>query len=140
MADNSKTQLYVWSKDGTKVAYSLSQNPKLTFTETEMVITGNNLEVIYPIAEMDRFAYKDEVTTLIFDLSTDERHLVMKEDYLLFPAIDCIREVSIYSLNGTKLLKKTLPAEGEYAYPFSNLSSGVYMVKVNGLTYKIVKK
>jgi len=35
---------------------------------------------------------------------------------------------------------KTVSTNGEYAFPLSNLSQGVYVVNVNGVTYKILKK
>ena len=59
---------------------------------------------------------------------------------LLFPALKANSTVSVYSLNGTLVFKKTIHQNGEYAFPLSNLNAGVYMVNVNGLTYKIMKR
>ena len=51
-AEEIKSQLVVWAKDGTKVAYMLSEKPKITFTETDLVITANDIEVNYALENM----------------------------------------------------------------------------------------
>ena len=48
--------------------------------------------------------------------------------------------MSVYSLNGSLVFKKTVYHNGEYAFPLSNLNTGIYLVNVNGIIYKIQKK
>lgn len=140
MAEEPKTQLVVWAKDGTQVAYALAEKPKVTFTETDLVITANGVEVNYTLENMARFTYEDNTATAITNLQTDESSFSLNGESLLFPALKANSTVSIYSLNGTLVFKKTVLQNGEYAFLLSNLSTGVYMVNVDGLTYKIVKK
>lgn len=132
--------LVVWEKDGTKVAYALAEKPMVTFTETDMVITSQNVEVSYPMENLARFTYEDNATTGITNLQTGESPFVHEGGCLLFPALKANSTVSVYSLNGTLVFKKTVNQKGEYAFPLSSLNAGVYMVNVNGLTYKIVKR
>lgn len=140
MADEPKVKLVVWAKDGTKVAYALAEKPKITFTETDLVITDNGVEVNYTLESMARFTYEDNTSMAITNLQTDESTFKLDGESLLFPALKANSTVSVYSLNGTLVFKKTVRQNGEYAFPLSNLESGVYMVNVNGLTYKIVKR
>ena len=140
MADEPKVQLVVWAKDGTRVAYALAEKPKITFTETDLVITDNGVEVNYTLESMARFTYEDNTSMAITNLQTDESTFKLDGESLLFPALKANSTVSVYSLNGTLVFKKTVRQNGEYAFPLSNLESGVYMVNVNGLTYKIVKR
>lgn len=140
MADEPKTQLVVWAKDGTQVAYALDEKPKVTFTETDLVITANGVEVNYTLENMARFTYENDEVVSITNLQTDESSFKLNGESLLFPALKANSTVSVYSLNGTLVFKKTVRQNGEYALPLSNLNTGVYMVNVNGLTYKIVKR
>lgn len=140
MADDPKTQLVVWAKDGTQVAYALADKPKVTFTETELVITSNGVEVKYELEKMARFTYEDNNSTAITDLKTEESSFKLDGESLLFPDLKANSTISVYSLNGTLVFKKTVRQDGEYAFPLSNLNAGVYMVNVNGLTYKIFKR
>lgn len=139
-AENNPTNLVVWAKDGTKVAYALAEKPKVTFTETDLVITANGVEVNYTLENMARFTYEDNISTAITNLQTDESTFKLDGESLLFPTLKANSTVSVYSLNGVLVFKKTVHAAGEYSFPISNLSIGAYLVSVNGLTYKIVKR
>jgi hypothetical protein len=140
MADEPKTQLVVWAKDGTKVAYALAENPKVTFTETDLVITTKGVEVNYALVNMARFTYENEIVTAVTNLQTGALSLKLDGESLLFPALSANSTVSLYSLNGTLIFSKTVRKAGEYTFPLSGLNTGVYVVTVNGLTYKIVKR
>lgn len=140
MAEDIKTHLVVWAKDGTRVAYALAEQPKVTFTETDLVITANGVEVSYLLENMARFTYESNDNTAVINLQTDESPFKLDGESLLFPTLKANTTVSVYSLNGTLVFKKTVRQNGEYALPLSNLIAGVYMVNVNGLTYKIIKK
>lgn len=139
-AENNPTNLVVWAKDGMKVAYALAEKPKVTFTETDLVITAKGIEVNYSLENMARFTYESNDETAITNLQTDESPFKLTGESLLFPALKANSTVSVYSLNGTLVFKKTICQNGEYFFPLSKLNAGVYMVNVNGLTYKIVKR
>lgn len=140
MADEPKTHLVVWAKDGAKVAYVLNENPKVTFTEEYLVITANGVEVNYRLENMARFTYESNNASAITNLRTGEWPFQMNNESLLFPALKANSTIAIYSLNGTLVFQKTIQKDGEYAFPLSNLDMGIYMVNINGLTYKIVKR
>lgn len=139
MANEPITQLVIWAKDGTKVAYALAEKPKLTFTESELVVKTDNIEVTYALEKMSRFTYESGSITGITDLRTDTPFSLINEA-LVFPALPANSMVSVYSLNGSPVFKKTVRTAGEYAFPLSGLNTGIYLINVNGVTYKIIKK
>lgn len=140
MAGEPKTNLVVWAKDGTQVAYALAEKPKVTFTQTDLVITAKGVEVNYSLENMARFTYEDNDATAITNLQTDKTSVKLDGESLVFPALKSNSTVSFYTLNGTLVFNKTVKTAGEYTFPLSGLNAGVYAVKVNGLTYKIVKR
>ena len=139
-AEDNPTSLVVWAKDGTKVAYALAEKPKITFTETDLIIIAKGVEVSYALGNMARFTYESNDETSIVNLQSNEPTFELSGESLLFPVLKVNSTVSIYTPNGTLVFKKTVRLDGEYAFPLSNLNAGVYMVNVNGLTYKIVKR
>lgn len=139
-AEDYSKSLVIWAKDGTKVAYSLAEKPKITFTDTDLVITTNGIEVNYMLEKMARFTYESNNESAIINLQTEDTPFKLTGEALLFPALKANNTVSVYYLNGSLVFKKTVRQNGEYALPLSKLSTGVYMVNVNGLTYKIVKR
>lgn len=140
IADEPKTQLVVWSKDGTQVAYALAERPKVTFTETDLIITASGIIVNYSMEELSRITYENDDVVSITDLQTGKPSFKLDGESLLFPTLKANSTISLHSLGGELLFSKTIQSAGEYSLPLSALNSGVYMVTVNGLTYKIVKK
>lgn len=135
-----KTTLVVCAKDGSKVAYALSEKPLVTFTETDLVVKTLSIEVNYPIDKMARITYEQEALDDKVDLLTDNQAMVNKGDYLLFPNLKSGDSVIIYSSNGVLVADKKIGADGEYVFPLNEVPIGIYMVVVNDVTYKIVKK
>lgn len=140
MADEPKTQLVVWAKDGSHVAYALMEEPKVTFTETDFVITTNSVEVSYSLENMTRFTYETNENAAVKNIKTDKVFFKLDGESLLFPSLSANSTVQLYTLNGTLIFKKTVQTAGVYSFPLAYLNAGVYMVTVNGITYKIVKK
>lgn len=140
MAEEAKTHLIVWAKDGTKVAYALTEKPKITFTGTDLVITSNGIEVNYILENMDRFTYESNSSSSVTNIETGKPYFKFEGEMLLFPDLKANSTVSIYSLNGALMFTKTVQEKGEYAFSISSMNAGVYIVNVNGLTYKIVKR
>ncbi len=50
--DKEITTLKVNLKDGTSIIYDLSKKPKITFTETDLIINYNGTEINYPLENM----------------------------------------------------------------------------------------
>jgi hypothetical protein len=75
---------------------------------------------------MARFTYETNDETTIVNLQTEESLFKLTGESLLFPSLKANSTVSVYSLNGTQVFKKTIRQKGEYAFPLSNLSAGVY--------------
>ena len=140
VADEAINSLVVWAKDGTKVAYALADKPKVTFTGTDLVITSNGIEVNYALENMSRFTYENSTSTGVTNLKNGETSLKLDKESLQFPSLKANSTLTVYSANGTLVFKQIVRKDGEYSFPISNLNTGVYMVNVNGLTYKIVKR
>lgn len=140
MANEPDVQLVVWAKDGLQVSYALTEKPRVTFTETDLEITTNSLHISYPLETMERFTYEKE-TTSITDLNSEEAFpFIFDGNALIFPNLKANGSVSIYSLNGAPVFKRTVFNDGKYAFSISTLKTGIYIINVNGLTYKIAKR
>lgn len=140
MADERKTHLVIWANDGSFVAYALTEKPKITFTETNMVIISQGVEVNYPLDNMSSFSYLASDESGVRDLKTYEVSFKFEGESLLFHILNSNKNISFHTLDGKLIFSKTVQTAGEYSFPLSNLNAGAYLVTVNGLTYKIVKR
>lgn len=139
MAKEPVTRLVVWSVDGSKTAYALTENPKITFSSDKLFIRTNTIEVSYDLDKTSQFTYEWGDETGITDLRTD-KPFTLEDEALVFPSMAANSTVSVYSLNGMLVFKKTVRKNVGYAFSLSNLNAGVYIVNVNGVSTKIIKR
>ena len=139
MRINAKeTQLIVWAKNGEKVAFLLSENPKITFSETDIIITSKDMIVTYSLENMLRFTYENEINTSV--INVNDNLLKFDGEVLLFPNLKVNSNIAVYTLVGKVVFSKTTDVNGDFLLPVSYLEAGVYIVNVNGIIYKILKK
>lgn len=137
-----KTHLVITAKDGTQVAFVLQERPKVTFSESELHLHTMNLEVSYSLVNMENFKYekRDMIPSSVINLQGQESVYLLEEDYIVFPVLAKDTEVSLYTINGIMIFSKKVNQSGEYLFPLSHLRSAIYVLKVNDLTYKIIKR
>lgn len=134
--------LIMWAKDGSKIAtYALEGRPKVTFNENRFAVECTGVEIeYYELEELARFTYEKDSETAVKNVLKDGPTFKMNRESILFSSLKENSTISIYSINGSLVLRQTLQQAGEYTLPISNLTAGVYMISVNGSTFKVVKK
>lgn len=139
---NDKYSLFisVHSKDGSNVLFALEEKPKITFTDVDLIITTKGVEVSYPLKDMVRIAYENKEVTSIKKLHDDKASFTLDGESIIFPCLKTKDIVSLYAINGTLIFKKFISTDGEYTFSLSDIKSGVYIVSINELICKIVKK
>lgn len=133
-ANEPKTNLVIWIKDGAKVTYALAEKPKITFTKNELIVNTTNVEIKYDLKNILRFSYEGQSAN-ITDLESVNT-ITIHDDALVFPSLSVNSTIFVYSIDGTLVLKKTVLMDDEYVLPLSNFNTGLYIVNVNELKYK----
>ena len=137
----AETNLVVWKKDGSKVAFALTNKPKVTFSENSLMINSATVSVSYDLEDMAKFTYEDLEEEGIRNIENDkESSFKFDGEMLLFPSLKAGSKVAIHNPGGLLVFTRTIEVAGDYSFPISHLDKGVYVVSVDGLTYKIVKK
>lgn len=141
MADEAPTDLVVWAKDGTKVSYKLQDSPKITFMDDSLVISTNSVEVNYELSQMARITYEKTDLTGIVNVNGEKVNpFNFTGESLLFPASNADVIVKIYTADGKLVLGRNVRKGDSLAVSLGSLNRGVYLVNVNGVTYKIMKR
>lgn len=137
---NSVPKLVVHMENGVKFSYTLNERVKIKFRDKEIAITSRNVEICYPLEKMIRFAYENVNTPTSIDLNTERPSVQIGKDALLFPNLKAGDVIAVYSTGGSLLMKKTIQHSGEYSFSLSGLYPNTYIVSVNELTYKFIKR
>lgn len=138
-ADNTK--LIVSFKDGNKIAYILDKKPKLTFSNSNLVVAIDDINVDYPLEGILQWSYEDnDITAIANRYKSDDISLCYSKDRIVIMPHkkDCTFLLS--STNGVLVFQTKVKAEEQFVFPLSNLNSGVYIVTVNGISNKITKQ
>lgn len=138
--DKNTLCISVHSKDGSNVLYALEEKPKITFTDVYLIITTKGVEVSYPLKDMARLTYENKEVSGIKKIHDDKASFAHDGESIIFPCLKAKDIVSLYAINGALIFKKIISTDGEYTFSLSSIKSGVYIVSINELTCKIVKK
>lgn len=135
-----KTTFVIWAKNGEKVGYVLSDKAIIKFLGGYLNVCINDVEINYPIDNLLKFTYEKTPETDIYNISTNKYEPTLNGDFLLFPMLTDNSIIRIYGYDGSLIFEKRIELAGEYKYPIKNLYTGIYIVKVDDITYKIAIK
>lgn len=119
-----------------KEYYNLSTLPKISFSEQELIVTCNSLEIRYNRSQIQKY-YFDLGTTQIkapLQIASFEQH----GDDIILRNLDKKSKVFIYNATGILIFSKK--ANTELKISLKDQKPGIYIIKTNSKTYKISKQ
>ena len=121
--------------DGTKVDIALSDNLSLSFNETHLLVSGSDADCEIPKGKIVSFTHLESsgLTEVAKDGSVGLAGRSMHFKGLADGSL-----IALYDLGGKCL--RSVSAQGDYVLGLENLPSGVYVVTVNNVSYKISLK
>ena len=137
----SKT-LVVLTKDGGKTEFVLSERPKVLFEGKSLRITSSKVDVTYGLSDILRFTYTNTDPTGITELAEadDQTGVNYQNGTLVLSQLKEDSFVGIYSLDGKLIQQLIAGHKGTYRLNLLSLPMGVYIVKADTITYKIIKR
>ena len=138
-AHAGNTDLVIWAADGSKIAtYKLMERPHVKFTDNRLVVTSMDIEVGYDLTAVGRFTYVQATDGI--DGNTTSPQITVTDHSLRFDASSGSLDITVYDAGGKRIAAKTVARGKSEEMPIAGLPSGVYVVSVNGVSHKIVKK
>lgn len=121
--------------DGTTTDIALSEDLNLSFTDTHLVVKGDNVEVQIERSNLLRISHSD--TSGVDEVGQDVA-FAFDGNSLFFNGLPAGSTVNVFSVAGQLVM--TTPADGEAVISCDDLTPGAYIVNVNNLSYKILVK
>jgi hypothetical protein len=130
--------LVVHLQSGTKASFTLTTEPIITFSGTNMIITCGTSYTTYGIDDVSYYDYDDVET----DISTikNKSNLSRQGDVITLSLLNSGSRVNLYNVEGQLIISKKADTRGNLTINLSTLSKGVYLLKSNTLTIKISKQ
>ena len=136
MADDMLLQ--IWQSDGNVVNIDLSEEPVTRYADGNLIITTTKTTISYPLEKVAKYTYIsadgiESVNGMRSKFSQDG-------ETLIFSGLAQGTEISVYASSGQMIRKTKAGHQAKTTVSVSSLPPGVYMVKVNSITYKITKR
>lgn len=138
--EGTVTSLILLLKDGTTQTYELAEQPVITVVGTELKIVANHADVSIPLSDVVRYTFQKRSTTGIDEVDTNQEVIDYKDGVLTLSGLEAGTPISLYTIDGRLLQAHTVADDGTFRQSFASLRQGVYVVKVNHKSYKIMKR
>lgn len=138
--DNMRTAFIVLMKDGSTQTYRLTDRPVITIQDRQLHIQSEVGDVLIPVGNIIRYTFERYDLTGGMDLREEEPEMEYRNSELVVTGLKVGTNVDIYDLSGKLVRHLESRRNGSYRLSLSDLSKGVYVVKVNQTTLKILKR
>ena len=122
--------------DGTTATISFDENPVIKLQPEKLIVQTDVATTEFDRSAVARFNYVTDLNGVEV-IEKNDVEVVNKGGVLSFANLPTASEIKLYSVDG-KLLKNEI-ATGSYTLELTNLSTGVYILNVNGVSTKIAK-
>lgn len=129
--------LVMWHADGTTTDIELSILPRITFVDDKVILQASELQMEIDEKDLLRFTYKSSESSEIAVLH-QETPYTQQDMNLIFHSTSTDK-VAVYKTNGARVPVHLEQRGNDLVLSMMGLPSGVYLLKVNGRTAKILR-
>lgn len=138
IAGGINTQLVITTADSSRVVYALNQYPTLTFSNGNVIIATPTTSTSYLLSTIAYFSYENLNNTSV--KPNTQKEIIITDEMITIPELMENSSAALYSIDGRTIMQESVGNNGDYSLSLSNLQSGKYLIVVNGITYKFIKK
>ena len=131
--------LQIVKADGQTHTINLNQEPVTTYEDGNLIITTINATITYPLEVVRKFVFisgSEDIQNIKggkFEISKDGRFLTLS-------GLKNDTDAYLYSVNGILMERIHVTASTSISINLESYPLGVYMIKVDGATYKIMNQ
>ena len=133
-------RLVVWKKDGSTITYALSDEPITKFMNGQLVLTTKKTEVSFPLTSVLRYTFQNVTKNVDVQNARGHVHVRQKENCVILSNLRYGCVVELYSSSGQLLDSVTSQDDQPIIISVDSRPDGMYIVKTEGQTIKLLKK
>jgi len=126
---------------GEKYTYYFSEFPKIQHQNEKVFLCTTKAEVQYQAKEIAK-VYVVQITdpTGILETTGNLGTVKLTDESVLLNGFAPSEDVLVYTLNGSLVESYKVMMDGRLIISLANLSKGVYLIKTNHQSFKIIRK
>lgn len=130
--------LQVWQADGKVMNINLNEQPVTTYSDGQLIITTTKTTVTFPLEQVVKYTYAD--ASGISSPSAMGSEFSADGESITFTGLKPNTLVYLYTVAGQLVSTVTATGQSKTTVSVSRFPVGVYVVKANGVTFKITKR
>lgn len=119
--------------DGTTTGINLEEGMTTEFTEDKVVFASEQSTV--QLEKKDVVSMSFSKSAGITKVSRETSQFVVGDNSISFKGLPSKSKISLFDLSGACIDRIT--ASGDYCLSLSNLATGIYIISINDISYKI---
>ena len=138
-AQSSEYQcVVVETTDGERMEYLLSDNPRIVHQDAMVILTTNSVNVEFQSSKVSKVYLS--TTTAIEKVKAAEGKIYLQQDAVFLKGFGANEPVALYGTDGNQLWQQRTDNDGLLMFSLSSLPQGIYIIKTNHQSVKIIKK
>ena len=129
----------VETKSGETVTFYYETQPEITFTEGDVEIKSTEQSVVYAMNDVAQIKFDDTLVG-IESVNKNETRFTFRGSQLVIEGLTPQTEVAVFAADGKLWKQGAADATGKVTMAMGDLTKGVYVIKTNKVSYKIIKK
>ena len=136
-----------WLNDGSRYAYALDEHPVITYSNGELLLDTKAQQVSYSADEVHKFTFSLSDISCEGDMPPasipsieQQPQCNMQQGNLFFAGSHPGSVIAVYTLDGKLLQRVTTDASGNAHLVTGTYPAGVYIIKTETITHKIIKR
>lgn len=141
MAQDGYSHLVLNFKDNKSIAYALKDKPIMTFSDTELSIQSETITLVFhSLDSVSSMIYEKGNDAAVEDIVSDTILISVNNGNIILYNLPKESDVILYDIKGNVILNERISDGGENLISGNNLQSGVYIIKLNNQSFKIIIK
>jgi hypothetical protein len=139
-AADGYTAIHVYQIDGSMTTIWLSRTPKLTTTADALNVATTDETLEFPLDNVSRYVFGEESDPTDNITNNTLKPYTQNGDEMIFSSLKAGSEVNVYTSNGSIVDTYKVSDNGTVSISLQKFSNGIYLIKTQSGTYKLVKK
>lgn len=127
-------------KNGETISFALDEQPKLTFSQGNLILSSNTYESIYKLSDIEGYQIKYSDTNSVPSIIEGEQVLRQEAGCIYISGLKSQTAVKVYSTGGVVVCSTIANTDGSATIDLSAQQSGVYVISYGANSIKITKR
>lgn len=139
-AQSTVKGIVIETATGERTEYALTETPKLTYDGNTVTLTTTKVCVDFTATDIVKVVLTDISATDINDVESKPEQVQLLNEEVRMSGLSAGETVSIYNVSGTLISTCQASSNGDLTITLSDLQRGVYIIKANHQSFKVMRK